>query len=89
MTGEGALKLFQMAWRDGTTPNVTFENVFSRPLEELLLKEHKQRHKSKKKLSKKNERDASLRLLGVNIANNSPIKLVCFMKETFRIDKRV
>ena len=46
-----------------------------------MLKEHKQRHKSKKKLSKKNERDASLRLLGVNIATNSPIKLVCFMKK--------
>jgi hypothetical protein len=32
-------------------------------LEELLLKEHKQRQKSKKRLNKKQKSDASLKLL--------------------------
>ncbi len=53
---------------------MVFWTHYSRPLEELLLKEHKQRHKSKKKLSKKNEREASLRLLGTNLNDYCPIK---------------
>ena len=38
-------------------------SFYSRPLEDILLKEHKQRQKSKKKVTKKGERDSSLRLL--------------------------
>ena len=43
--------------------NNVYLTLFSRPLEELLLKEHKQRHKSKKRLNKKLKKDSALRLL--------------------------